>query len=99
MLVCRLHTGGRGFFLVRPLQVINNNHPMTERTRPSIRSTWRDAVGPPLTDKRIERYQLEGRYGDAAKQAAEERSAFRVTIKQNRVQKTKLKKSILKRYC
>jgi len=42
--------------------------------RPSIRSTWRDAIGPVLTDRRITNRQKQGWYGEKAKQQALSRS-------------------------
>ena len=39
----------------------------------SIRSTWRDAVGEPLTDARIRYYALQGRYGEVMLKAERDR--------------------------
>lgn len=67
-------------------------------SRVPIRSTWKSAVGKPLTNHRIEYYQRAGVYGDEARRAALERQENR-DLKRKRVEtKRKLLSKLLARY-
>jgi len=65
--------------------------------RPSIRSPRYDAPrgGAPLTDRRIEKYILEGRYGERRQRALLEEIAARKQKKQRRTSTRKTLDSIL----
>lgn len=83
-----------------------SHSPRVERTewtpeptnRVPIRSTWRDAIGAPLTDHRIRAYAAEGRYGDEAKRRELERQENARVTRERRSTKRKLLQRILERY-
>jgi hypothetical protein len=60
----RLNADAHGSHCTRSMRV--EWTPESECTIP-IRSTWRDAIGAPLTDHRITHYMRQGRYGDEAR--------------------------------
>lgn len=71
---------------------------LNTQTKPSIKSTWKDYLGPLLTDSRIFHYMLEGKYGIEWQESAQRVQAQRDEKRRSRREKQRKAELLRKEY-